>query len=561
MPYANLAVMHQEVAARLGPKPALRFRRDGLYYDLSWTDYRRQCDAAAAGLLDLGLKIGDRVALFSENRLEWLLADVAILSAGLVNVPLHAALVANQAAYQIQNSQARGIIVDGPAHFDRIRSILATLPLVEFIVTFDPIHPHAPIPVLSWEGLKRRGHEHRQRRPAHVHERMQTIGRDQLATIIYTSGTTGQPKGVMLTHGNLLANAEAMCATCGLDQDDQLLSWLPYSHIYARTCDHYTTMFSGCTVALAENLDSLIRNLAEVQPTWLTAVPRFYEKVWSLVAPLALPERTDRLHAIFGPRIKWLTSGGAPLNPQIAEGFHEAGLLLLQGYGLTEASPVISFNSRQKYRLASVGQVLPGSEVCIAGDGEILTRGPNVMQGYWQNDEATREAIDAEGWLHTGDIGYLDEDGFLFITDRKKDIIVTAGGKNIAPAELERILISDQHIEHAVIYGDARPFVAALIVPQPQLLEVKAKELGCSIEKEGELITTPALLAFFMKRVEKLMHAVSQPERVKKILLLGRPLSIDQDELTPKLSVRRKAIIQKFAAAFDGLYQSTDRET
>lgn len=555
MSTANLAVMHRDVAARWGPKSALRFRRHGVYLDLSWSDYRRQCDAAAAGLLDLGLKIGDRVALFSDNRPEWLLADVALLSAGLVNVPLHASLVPMQAAYQIQHSQARGIIVDGPVRLDRIRSVLAALPQIEFIVAFDPVHWHAPLPCLSWEGLKQKGIHHLRRRPSHVRERMEALTRDDLATIIYTSGTTGVPKGVMLTHGNLLANAQAMREQSDLEPDDLLLSWLPYSHIYARTCDHYTTMMTGCTVALADHMDTVVRQLSEVQPTWMTAVPRFYEKIWNLVAPLPIPDRADQLQNIFGRRIKWLTSGGAPLDPNIAEGFHEAGLLLLQGYGLTEASPVISFNSRKEYRLASVGAVLPGVEVVIAEDGEILTRGPHVMKGYWQDPDATREVIDDDGWLHTGDVGYLDEDGFLFITDRKKDIIVTAGGKNIAPAELERLLVADPHIDHAIIFGDAKPYVSALIVPQPQLLEAKAKELGCTVEKKGELITAPALVGFFLKRVEHLMQAVSQPERVKKILLLGRSLSLDQEELTPKLSVRRKAIIHKFLDEFERLYE------
>jgi long-chain acyl-CoA synthetase len=560
MPHANLAEMFQSVARRLGPKTALRHKQDGLYRDLSWDDYRWQVERAAAGLISLGLVAGDRVAISSENRYEWLLTDMAILHAGLVDVPLHAALVPRQIAFQLEDSGARGIIVSGQGQADKVHAVQEGLPNLQFIASFEPIEWPGAIPHYTWQGLKARGAAYLAEHPAAVRARSAALTRDALATIIYTSGTTGNPKGVMLTHGNLVSNAEGMVAASAVEPDDILLSWLPYSHIYARTCDHYAPMLGESIVALAENMDTLVRNLAEVQPTWLTAVPRFYEKVWAMVENLPAEVRQAKLPQVFGSRLKWLSSGGAALPVRIAEGFAECGLKILQGYGLTETSPVISFNRRDRYKLASVGEPLPGVEVKIAADGEILTRGPHVMKGYWQNPEATAAVMEKDGWFHTGDIGVLDQDNFLFITDRKKDLIVTAGGKNVAPAELERILTSDPHLEHAVIYGDGRPFVAAILVPQPQMLQTLAKELGCAIDVDDEWVTTPALHKFFAQRVEQLMQAVSKPERVKKFLILARPLAIEKDELTPKLSVRRKAIIARYEKQLAALYAGEDAQ-
>ncbi|HMP03015.1 MAG TPA: long-chain fatty acid--CoA ligase [Gemmatales bacterium] len=554
--FPNLAAMHLDVSERLGPRTALRHKLDGLYQDFSWNDYRRAVDELAAGLISLDMQAGDRVAIFSENRFEWLVTDVAILAAGCADVPLHASLVPGQAQYQIDHSQSRGIFVSTQAQADKILHILDALPLLEFIISFEPVRwDGVRIKHYTWAGLRQRGAQRGDAGRAAVRERIAQRTRADLATVIYTSGTTGNPKGVMLTHGNLLSNAEGMLKVSSLEPDDIQLSWLPYSHIYARTCDHYAPMMCGATVAVAENQETLLRNLAEIQPTWMTAVPRFYEKIWALVGPLPPEVRKQKLPALFGTRLKWLSSGGAALSATIAEGFKDCGIKLLQGYGLTETAPVISFNRKENFKLPSVGQMLPDVEVKIGADGEILTRGPHVMKGYWRNEAATAEVIDADGWFHTGDVGKLDEDGFLYITDRKKDLIVTSGGKNVAPAELERLLLTDPHLEHAVIYGDARPFVTAILVPNWPLVEKVCAEKGWQVQRDGEFVKCPPLHAFFQQRVEHLMQAVSQPERVKKFLMLGRPLSIQDDELTPKLSVRRKAIIAKWDKHFAKLYE------
>ncbi len=553
MTYSSLSSMHRATAERLGPRVALRSKRLGMYRDLSWADYRRDADRAAAALIDLGIRPGDRVALLSENRPEWLVADIAILATGAADVPLHAPLTPPQARYQLAHSGARAIVVGNQKQADKVLEVIDDLPDLEFLVSFEPVEVAGQIRQFTWDGLKGFGFGLGPVALGRVREREDAVTRDVLATIIYTSGTTGPPKGVMLSHGNLLSNAEATLETSPMESSEVLLSWLPYSHIYARTVDHYLTVLSGATVAMAESVDTLISNLAEVQPTRLTAIPRFYEKVWLGVEGLEPEVRKRHLRHIFGPRIRHLSSGGAPLLRHVAEGFHAAGLPLLEGYGLTESSPVISFNRHERHKLGSVGLAIPGVEIEIAGDGEILTRGPHVMQGYWKDPEATRETI-VDGWLHTGDVGQMDDEGFLTITDRKKDLIITSGGKNIAPSELERLLVRDPYIDQAVVFGDARPFVSALIVPNFALLESKASELGCPLDTTEGFIRTPALNAFIADRVAGLMKVVSGPERVKRFLLLARAFGLEHDELTLKLNVRRRHVLQKYAGPLEALY-------
>jgi long-chain acyl-CoA synthetase len=554
MAFSNLSDMHRSQCRLLGPRTAVRFKRDGLYHDLSWTEYRWLADRAAAGLIELGVNAGDRVAILAENRYEWLIADEAILSTGAADVPLHAPLAPRQVEYQVGHSQSRGIVVSGQHQADKVFHVLEALPNLEFLISFDPVvSPTEKIRVFTWNGLMQRGS--RANKQEEILRRESKITGKDLATIIYTSGTTGNPKGVMLTHGNLLENAKTTLEIGPRDPSDVLLSWLPYSHIYARTCDLYVPAIAGSTVALAESMDTLVINLAETWPTWLTSVPRFYEKVWTRVECMPPEQRTVTLKKIFGPRIRQLSSGGAPLPKHVCQGFFDAGLPLLEGYGLTETSPVVSFNRVDDYRIGTVGKAIPGVDIKIAADGEILVRGPNIMQGYWRNPEATAEVIEKDGWFHTGDVGHLDADGYLTITDRKKDLIITSAGKNIAPSELERLLVSDIYIDQAVVYGDGRRFVSALIVPNFEQLRAKAAELKCQLESSPEgFLRTPSLNEFFAQRIDAVMQEVSNPERVKKFLVLDRPFQLDADELTATLKVRRNHIIGKFERHLAALY-------
>jgi long-chain acyl-CoA synthetase len=561
---SNLATLHRRIAERLGRRTALRFKRNGLYQDLSWAEYRGQADRAAAGLIGLGIAPGDRVGLLAENSADWLVADLAVLSAGAVDVPMHAPMVPNQVAYQLRHSGARGVIVSDRAQAAKVLSVLDDLPALEWIASFAPSAPDADggrVRHLTWDGLKHAGYRAGAEGRAEIGRREAALTPGDLATIIYTSGTTGQPKGVMLSHGNFLSNIEAAHQAVEFQPDEIILNWLPYSHIYARTVDHYLVILGEATLCLAASIETLLVNLAETQPTRISAVPRFYEKVWTAVEHLEPAARARELRSIFGPRIRQLGSGGAPLPRHICEGVNAAGLPMLEGYGLTESSPVISFNRLGRQRCGTVGQAIPGIEVAIAADGEILTRGPHVMQGYWNDPEATRAAVDAEGWLHTGDVGHLDADGYLAITDRKKDLIITSGGKNIAPSELERLLASDPCIDQAVVYGDRKPFVAALIVPNLANLDAEARRCddaeALAVPKvEDDLIRCAVRRRVMQGRVDRLMQAVSQPERVRAFLLLARPFQLEAGEVTPTLKLRRRQIHDRYRDRLEALYTS-----
>jgi long-chain acyl-CoA synthetase len=552
---SNLSTMHRAVAERLGPRSALRFKRDGLYHDVSWKEYRTQADRAATGLIGLGIKKGDRVGILAENSAEWLIADIAILATGAVDVPVHAPCVASQVEYQLQHSGARAVVVSNQDQADKVLSVLDALPDLEFLVSFSSVETRGKLALVPWESLKHAGWQQGTTGAAELASRECTLTRDDLATIVYTSGTTGKPKGVMLTHGNLLSNAEATLASSVVTPDDVLLSWLPYSHIYARTVDHYVSILSGATVCLAETPDTLLVNLAETQPTWMTAVPRFYEKLWAKVEHLPSEARAATLKRIFGPRMRRLSSGGAPLPRYVAEGFVEAGLPLFQGYGLTESSPVISFNTPERNKVGTVGTAISGISIAIAEDGEVLTRGPHVMRGYWKDQKATRAAI-VDGWLHTGDVGHLDSDGFLTITDRKKDLIVTSEGNNVSPGELERLLTRDEMIDQAVVHGDGERFVTAIIVPNFDGLRAALGSSHGPLDTQGDLILDADAYAILKPRVDRLMQSVSRPERVRDFLILSRPFQIESGELTPTMKVRRRYILAKFRRQLDVLYAS-----
>jgi long-chain acyl-CoA synthetase len=546
--------MHRATSERLGPRTALRFKRNGLYHDVTWQDYRGSSDRAAAGLIALGVQPGDRLAILSENRIEWLMADMAVLTIGAADVPLHEPLAPPQVLHEVAHSSARGIFVSNQTQADKVLAVLDRLPNLEFLIAFDPVDVGGRILHMSWEALKHLAFERGSSSFVEVRKRESAVKPDDLATIIYTSGTTGPPKGVMLSHGNLLSNAESTRETGKVQATDVVLSWLPFSHVYARTVDIYVTDVAGSTLCLAESPpDSLVRNLVETQPTHFNSVPRFYEKLWASVEPLPAEEKRKQVGQIFGPRLKLLSSGGAPLAKTIAEGFLALGIPLVEGYGMTESSPVITFNRLGATRPGTVGQAIPGVEVRIADDGEILTRGPHVMQGYWKDPDATKSTI-IDGWLHTGDIGELDSEGYLTITGRKKDLIITSGGKNIAPTEIERLLVDDPYIDQAVVYGDRKSFLTALIVPDLSKLQAKARELGCAFDVVNGEIRSEPLHAFMAERIEHLMQAVSHPEQVREFVLLSHPFQLEADELTPTLKVRRQFVLRKYHDLLERLY-------
>jgi long-chain acyl-CoA synthetase len=554
MTYRNLVEMHRLQAERLGLRTALRYKRYGVYHDLTWQDYRAEVLALAAALVDAGLEPGDRVGLLAENRVEWLVADMAILAAGAVNVPPHAPLTATQILFQLRDAGVRWLIVSTRHQFDKIRQIRGELPDLRGVVLMDA--DGLQDATISWRGFMQHGRRETARLAEELRRREEQLGPDDLATIMYTSGTTGNPKGVMLTHGNLLSNSLAALEVMSHGPDDLVLTWLPFTHIYARTVDHYICIASGTPVALAESADALVQNLEDVRPTQFASVPRFYEKVLSSASSSDPKETSRRLRRIFGPRIDWLSSGGAPLPPSIARAYFEAGLLVLQGYGLTETSPIVSFNRKDCYKLDTVGRPLPGVEIRIGEDGEVLTRGPHVMKGYWNDPAATAAAI-RDGWFYTGDLGEIDADGFLRITGRKKDLLVLSNGKKVAPSLVEGLLLADPCIDQVVVCGEGRNYLCALIVPAwdnvcRELETGEAALLEQSADFAREAL--PSVLRLFKERVRVALAQVSNAEQVKKFLILPQAFSVAADELTVSMKLRRNVIVTRYADQINNLY-------
>ncbi len=579
---------------RFSDRPvAMRAKSGGSWIDLSYRDLQERVEAASMGLLEMGLTAGDRVALLSENRPEWAIMDYACLTARCADVPVYPTLPAAQVAYILSDSGASAICVSSREQLDKILEIRDQLPSLRHIIAFDR---DATGPgVISFEELLTKGREARDRYPDHRAEALR-VTPDDLATLIYTSGTTGKPKGVMLTHGNLTSNVVAGLEVLALREDDQCLSFLPLSHIFERMAGHYVMMEAGVIINYAESIEQVSPNMIELGPTVVLSVPRLYEKIYARVLENALsgskvkqkiffwakataerwadyvlagePVPTvlglkkaladklvfSKLRARTGGQLRFFASGGAPLSPEIAKFFYAAGLIILEGYGLTETSPIISVNTLDHIRIGTVGRLLPGVEVTIADDGEILCRGPNVMKGYYHLPEATAEALDQNGWFHTGDIGLLDDDGYLKITDRKKDIIVTAGGKNIAPQPIEGLIKTNRFVLNTVMLGDKRKFPILLVVPDFGVLGSWAKEAGISFSDDASLVANREAAAKVESEIKKSLRGLAQFEVPKKMLMVSKDFTIESGELTPTLKIKRKVIEERYRDQIEALY-------
>jgi long-chain acyl-CoA synthetase len=534
-------------AERLADRTCLKIKSDGQWRDVSWTELIAQANRWAAALVDLGVRPGDRVVILAENRIEWIVADIGLLTAAGINVPIHAPLTAKQVAYQLNDSGAAIVVVSNADQLAKLVDASAECPGVRHVVAFDALNVPSDVrwEFHRWSDMLDAGADSPRLAdmPGYGIDR---VSPEDLATIMYTSGTTGEPKGVMLTHANLVSNSLASLEVFALRHDDVKLCWLPVSHIFARTADYYATLAAGAILALAECYETLMDNLQEVRPHLMSSVPHFYENIVRELTERGLTEAPDALRNILGGRMRVCVSGGAPLPPHLAEFITERGITLLEGYGLTETSPVISSNTPDANRIGTVGRAIPGVEVRIADDGEVLTRGPHVMKGYWNKPEATAETI-RDGWLYTGDLGSLDEDGFLRITGRKKEIIVTAGGKNIAPRYIEHLMTEDPIIDQAVIFGDRRKFLSALIVPNFEMLGPEAEKIGVNGQTPDELVADPNIYT---------LSEVSKYEQVRKFVLLARPFTIQAGELTPTLKVRREQVYQRYRERIDALYDA-----
>jgi len=549
------------------------------------------------GLGGLGVSPGDRVAIVAESRPEWIICDLAILAAGGVTVPIYPTLSSAQARYILQDSGARVAIVSTADQLGKVQEVRHLLPSLEAVVVMDAA-PGQTASVLTMDDVALRGHARMTGEwgaGRTFRDAARQVGPDDLATIIYTSGTTGEPKGVMLTHGNLVANLEAGSQVLELSQADVALSFLPLSHGFERMVS-YIYLFTGVSIVFAESMETIARDIGTVQPTVVTGVPRVYEKIqarivttgegaspakaaifrWAVKAGIAkararLTGRTpgplvsakaavaDRLvfstiRQRLGGRIRFLVSGSAPLGASVLEFFHGIGLPIVEGYGLTETAPILTVNPANAPRAGTVGRPLPNVELRIAPDGEILARGPNVMTGYYNKPEATREVL-KDGWFATGDIGALDAEGYLRITDRKKDILVTSGGKNIAPQPIEDVLRRSPLVAEAVVLGDRRRYVAALLVPEFTALERRLQGLGRPPAARDELVTRPDVVALYQEIVDALNRDLSPYERVKRMALLPSEFTVASGELTPTLKVKRRVVEERWRTQIEALYR------
>ena len=575
--WPNLAAMFFDQAARHGKKPFLWAKRNGAYQPIDWAETATRVSDLARGLRALGVKRGDRVALVSENRPEWAIADLAIMSAGAITVPAYTTHTTDDHRYLLDNCGATAVIVSTAELAERVLPAADQVDSVQYLIAMErPEHHHVSrIAVFTVDETVARGREAGGDVAAWVAE----LHRDDLACLIYTSGTGGSPKGVMTSHGNILANchgAYILLETLGLG-DEVFLNFLPLSHSYEHTAGLMFPISIAAAIYFAEGADTLPTNMIEARPTIMTAVPRLYEAMHQRILrgiereggikarlffmALRLGEKRlagpnglgpidwlldrvldrlvrDKFRARFGGRLKAMVSGGAPLNPRIGLFFMALGLRLLQGYGQTEASPVVCANPPRRIKIATVGPPLDGVEVKIAEDGEILVRGAQVMKGYWGDPETSASTV-IDGWLHTGDVGEIDADGYLLITDRKKDFIKNSGGDMIAPARVEGFLTLEPEIAQAMVYGDRRPYLVAVIVPGKEIAERPEAELRKAVSAA-------------VGRVNESLPAV---ERVRRFMLAPEPFTTDNGQMTPTLKIRRHAIRQVHGAALEALYE------
>lgn len=584
-----------EYVARVHQRPdTLNFKRDGHWVSISSDEMLSRVRRIAAGLYSLGVRSGDRVAILSESRPEWTLTDAGCMFASAIDVPIYPTLTPPQVRYILRDSGARVLLVQNEEKFLPLHEVLVECPAIEHVVFFEK-PPGEGTRGISLAELEARGQKIESAQPDLINNAVSLIKPDDLATIIYTSGTTGEPKGVMLTHSNLVSNLIDSSGHLSFAKDDSALSVLPLSHVLERVA-MYMYLYHGMAAYFGESLEAIGQNLREVRPTIFVGVPRIFEKIFARVKEKTaekgrlnvavlnwavtvgkewarLSTRHQKIPALLackrkiadklifakmrnalGGRIRLLISGGAALPEELALVYIGAGLPIVQGYGLTETSPVITAGVMEDNRVGTVGRTIRNVDVRIAGDGEIETRGPNVMRGYYNKAEETRAVFTEDGWFRTGDIGTIDEDGFLRITDRKKELFKTSGGKYIAPQPIEQMIKGSRFVSQVVLIGNGRNFPAALIVPDWQQVESYAQLKGIKADNHSELCKHPRIIDLFERQVAGLTTDLAQYERVKKVALLENELTIAGGELTPTLKTKRRVVDEKYRDVIDRLY-------
>ena len=595
-PEGTLTQLFFDSISRYDKPDAMLYRAEvNVWRPVSHRTIKERVRHLSLGLRELGLERGDRVAILSENRPEWALADWACLTGSITDVPIYPTLPAEQIPHILNDSGATAIFVSTRLQAEKLASVRAQVPALKHVIVFDQAAASLGDQTLAQLEAVGQAADTPERAAEYEREARAVLPSD-VATIIYTSGTTGAPKGVMLTHDNFWSNVSATRDVIPMEGNEVALSFLPLSHIFERTGD-YWFFATGTSIAYVESFDLVPICMQEVRPTIAMSVPRLYEKMYSrvlenalsggaltkrvffwaravadrwadqklagrepaglLALQYALAQKLvfSKLKARTGGRLRYFVSGGAPLANEINKFFYAAGLVILEGYGLTETSPVIGVNTPANFRIGSIGKPVNGVEVQVAPDGEILTRGPHVMKGYYNKPDATREAIDADGWFHTGDIGVIEDD-FIRITDRKKDIIVTANGKNIAPQPIENLIKTNKYISQAVMIGDRRKYPILLVVPNFDQLERWARIKNILWTDRAQLLQMPTIQSKIDQEVRGQLTGLAHFETPQKIALLEHDFSVETGEMTPTLKVKRRVVDQRYKARIDALYEA-----
>ncbi len=598
-PFTTIVEMYRSVTARFSGdrRPFLMHKVEGAYRGITFDEYRRNVERFAAGLASLGIGQGDRVGIVAENRPEWVVADMAIVGLGAVDVPVYPTLTPKQLEYIFNDAGIKAVIVSNPFQLGKVLKIRDGVRSLQHVIIMTDKGSDAP-KTLSYTKVLDLGEAHERAHPGVFEQATTRVAPEDPLTIIYTSGTTGNPKGVLLSHSNMVSNMLASASVIPFGPSDVFLSFLPLCHSFERMAGYYTAMSLGATIAYAESIDTVRDNLLEIHPTIVTTVPRLFERIhsrllkqidsspparqkifhWAVATgrEFARASRRGTLsaglrfkHAVAdklvyaklrertGGRIRFFVSGGAALPRELGEFFEAVGIRIIEGYGLTETSPVLTVNRLDDYRFGTVGKAIPGVEIKIADDGEILAKGPNIMRGYYNNPEATREVIDKDGWFHTGDIGMFDSEGHLIITDRKKHLFVSSGGKNIAPQPIENLFLQSKYIDQFVLVGDGRMFCAALIVPEFENLREFTTARSIAATTEADLIQNVDVRKLFQDEIDRLQKDLPHYERVRRFELLSTALTVEAGEITPTMKVKRKVVEQRYSYLIEKMYEGT----
>jgi len=595
MPYQSIYELFSKISSTNPDKVAYRYKSGGVWKNVRWRDQVETCKKISKSLMALGVKKGERVAILSQTRLEWVQCDFGLVSCGAVTVGIYHTNLAPDCAYIINHSDAEIIFVENQDQLSKVQQARENTPKLRQLIIFDG-DGSADGSVLSFAEFLRKGEGISE---AEYEARAKSIRPDDLASLVYTSGTTGVPKGAMITHENLLFVSESAAQSLYFEPHFETLLFLPLAHVFARLVVYFC-LNRGHAVAFAESLEKVGENLKEIRPQFICSVPRIFEKIYSKITTsvqdaggikeklfnwaLTVGYEVSRLqqnkqpipallrlkhnlankivlHKIqdaFGGRLVWAVSGAAPLNKSIAEFFHACGVLILEGIGMTENTSFTNVNRYDHNKFGTVGPAGPGIEMKVAPDGEVLYRGKGIMKGYFKNPEATAEAIDQDGWQYTGDVGEIDSDGFLKITDRKKELIITSGGKNIAPQRIERILRTSRFISQALAYGDRKKYITALITLNREQIEPWARERGITYERFEDLANHAEIQKLIEAEVKAKNAELASFESVKKVAIIPQDFSIAGGELTPTLKLKRKVVTEKYRPMIEGLYSNEE---